>query len=62
MKLILVQELIVMENIRSTKYVHDIRDKYESEVDRLDVLDENIKAFDVDTTLHLSGTISYFNG
>ena len=42
--------------LESTKYVHDIRDKYESEVDRLDVLDENIKAFDVDTTLHLSGT------
>lgn len=43
----------VLEN---TKYVHDIRDKYESEIDRLDELDENIKAFDVDTTLHLSGT------
>lgn len=43
----------VLEN---TKYVHDIRDKYESEIDRLDELDENMKAFDVDTTLHLSGT------
>lgn len=43
----------VLEN---TKYVHDIKDKYESEIDRLDELDENIKAFDVDTTLHLSGT------
>lgn len=43
----------VLEN---TKYVHDIRDRYESEIDRLDELDENIKAFDVDTTLHLSGT------
>lgn len=42
--------------LESTKYVHDIRDKYESEIDRLDVLDENIKALDVDTTLHLSGT------
>ena len=43
----------VLEN---TKYVHDIKDKYESEIDRLDELDDNIKAFDVDTTLHLSGT------
>lgn len=42
--------------LESTKYVHDIKDKYESEIDRLDELDENIKAFDVDTTLHLSGT------
>lgn len=43
----------VLEN---TKYISDIRDKYESEIDKLDELDENIKAFDVDTTLHLSGT------
>ena len=43
----------VLEN---TKYVYDIKDKYESEIDRLDELDDNIKAFDVDTTLHLSGT------
>lgn len=42
--------------LQNTKYVHDIRDKFESEIDRLDELDENIKAFDVDTTLHLSGT------
>lgn len=42
--------------LESTKYVHDIKDKYESEIDSLDELDENIKAFDVDTTLHLSGT------
>lgn len=43
----------VLEN---TKYISDIRNKYESEIDKLDELDENIKAFDVDTTLHLSGT------
>ncbi len=43
----------VLEN---TKYISDIRDKYDSEIDKLDELDENIKAFDVDTTLHLSGT------
>lgn len=42
--------------LQNTKYIHDIRDKFESEIDRLDELDENIKAFDVDTTLHLSGT------
>lgn len=43
----------VLEN---SKYIKDIKDKYKNEEKSIDVLDEELKVFDVDTTLHLSGT------
>lgn len=39
-----------------TKYVKDIKEKYGNEEKSVDVINEEIKALNVDTTLHLSGT------
>ena len=39
-----------------TKYVKDIKEKYGNEEKSVDVINEEIKVLNVDTTLHLSGT------
>lgn len=40
----------------ATKYVKDINDKHSKEYDLIEDAEQEIKAFDVDTTIHLSGT------
>lgn len=42
--------------LKNTKYEKDIRDKHSKEDVTINEISENIKIFNVDTTLHLSGT------